>query len=106
MIQLIALIIFLISVSVVSFIICKKIPSLVALPYNGQVGFKKPEFISRLEKIIKDNHCHFFKKQMLLHKLLSMIKVWVLKIERNVDILLHGIRKKAQEVDRELKDKK
>lgn len=100
MVQLIVFIILLTSVSVITFILYKKIPALVKLPHNGHTGFKKPEFISKIEKTIKENHFHFFQKQMILHKLLSKTKLWVLKTERKIDILLHGIRKKAQELDR------
>ncbi len=100
MVQLIALIILIISTSVVVFILYKKIPVLVQLPQNGHHGLKKPEFISKIERKIKDKHFHFFEKQMLLHKLLSFTKVWILKIETKIDKILYGVRKKAQELDK------
>ena len=106
MIQLIVFIIFAVSVTVVFFILLKKVPVLVSLPKHGHHGFKKHEAIAAIEKKIKQLHFHFFKKQMLLHKLLSWLKVWTLKMETRVDGLLRGIRKKAQELDREMRKKK
>ena len=106
MLQLLAFIIFIVSFFGVVFVLYKKIPVLVQLPQNGYHGLKKPDFILRIEKKIKDHHFHFFEKQMLLHKLLSRAKVWILKIETKVDDLLHGIRKKAQELDKEIKKRK
>ncbi len=100
MIQLIALITFLVSLSVIIFILYKKIPTLVSLPQNGHHGFKKHELIVKVENKIKDTYFHFFSKQMLLHKILSKFRLWVLKTEKKIDELLHGIRKKAQELDK------
>lgn len=99
MIQLIAFIIFIISVLGISFIIRKKIPLLVLLPKNGHHGLKKPAAIANIEKVIRAHHFHFFEKQMLLHKLLSTVRVLTLKVERRIGDLLQGIRKKAQELD-------
>ena len=99
MIQLIAFIIFIISISVVLFILYKKIPVLAELPQNGHHGFNKPELFLKLEKKIRGIHFSFFEKKVFLHKLLSKFRVLVLKIETKVDKLLHGIRKKAQELD-------
>jgi len=101
MVQLIAFIIFTVSTLVILFILYKKIPVLVQLPKNGYNGFKKPELIFKIEKKIKDYHFHFFKKQMLLHRILSKSIIWILKIERKIGELLHGIRKKAQQLDKE-----
>lgn len=106
MVQLIVLIILIISLSIIFFILFKKITVLVNLPQNGHHGLKKPEFISKIEKKIKDTHFHFFEKQMFLHRILSKFRIWILKIERKVDVLLQGIRKKAQLLDKELKKKK
>ena len=106
MVQLIAFIIFLVSFFGIVFILYRRIPGLIKLPQDGHHGLKKPEFISKIEKKIKDTHFHFFEKQMFLHKLLSKTKIWVLKIETKIDNLLHGIRKKAQELDKKVKNKK
>ena len=106
MLQLIVFIIFLISVVGILLVLYRKVPALVSLPRNGHHGFKKPQFIARIEKKIKAHHFHFFEKQMLLHKILSFTKVWTLKIETHIDAVLHGIRKKAQELDKEVKKKK
>jgi hypothetical protein len=106
MVQLIAFIIFLVSTLVVAFILLKKIPVLAELPQNGHHGFKKPTVVSDIEKKVRDFHFHFFKKQMLLHKLLSWSKVRILKIEHKIDTMLHGVRKKSQEVAKETKRRK
>lgn len=103
MLQLIISIIFIVSFVGVLFILTTKIPVLVSLPKNGTTGLKKPKLIAKLEKDIKAKHFHFFEKQMLLHKTLSLVKVWTLKAETKIDHLLHGIRKKAQELDRKKK---
>ena len=95
--------IFLISTTGIVFILVKKIPALVQLPQNGHHGFKKPEKIAKMQKKIKHFHFHFFEKQMLLQKLLSKFRIWILKAERFIDVRLHGIRKKAQELDRKKK---
>ncbi len=84
----------------------KKIPVLITLPQNGSHGFKKPAVVLRVQKKWNSVHFHLFEKQMLLHKVLSFIKVWTLKIETKIDQLLHGIRKKAQELDKKVKNKK
>lgn len=99
MFQLIAFIIFIISVLAISFIVRKKIPLLVLLPKNGHHGFKKPAAIASLEEKIRARYFHFFEKQMLLHKLLSIVRVLTLKVERKIGDLLQGIRQKAQELD-------
>jgi len=79
---------------------------LAALPQNGHHGIKKIELVATIEKKIKDFHFKFFHKQVFLHKILSFIKVLTLKIERKIDASLHGIRKKAQEIDKQVKKKK
>jgi len=106
MIQLIFFIIFIISVSGIIFILYKKIPVLIELPKNGHHGFKKPEFVMNLEKKVKEKHFHFFEKQMLLHKLLSKFRILILKVEKRIDIILSSIRKKAQDIDKKVKNKK
>jgi|SRR3989344_8856115 len=106
MIQLIALIIFVFSILGIIYILYKKIPVLTELPKNGYHGFKKPEFISNLERKIKERHFYFFEKQMFLHKILSKLRVLTLKVEKRIDIILGGIRKKAQELDKNIKNKK
>ncbi|MBI3631783.1 MAG: hypothetical protein HY219_02880 [Candidatus Staskawiczbacteria bacterium] len=105
MIQLIAFIIFLVSTFGIVFILSKKAPVLVKLPQNGSLGFRKHKIILELENKIRHHHFHLFKKQMLLHKFLSWIKVATLKTEIKIDNLLHGIRKKAQQIDKETNGK-
>src|SRR3989344_7177360 len=106
MLQLIVFIIFIVSLGGVFFMLYKKAPVLVQLPRNGHHGLKSPEFISKITKKIKEHHFRFFEKQMLLHKLLSWVRVRTLKVERKVDGVLQGIRKKAQELDKEIEKKK
>lgn len=101
MVQIIAFIIFIISLFVIGLVLYKKVPILVELPQNGYHGFKKPELVKETEKKIKDIYFHFFEKQVLLQKVLSKFRVLILKTERIIDNLLHGIRKKAQQLDRE-----
>jgi len=103
MIQLIALIIFFISVAGFAFVLARKIPALNQLPENGDHGFKKHESIVRLEKALKNLHFDFFHKQVWLQKTLSKLRVLILKAERKIDTLLHGMRKKAQELDKKKK---
>jgi hypothetical protein len=105
MIQLIAFIIFMVSFSGTLAIVARKVPVLVALPKNGHHGFKKHRALVKIEKRIKEAHFHLFEKQMWLHKLLSKTKVLILRIETKIDTLLHGIRKKAQELDKKKKRK-
>ena len=106
MIQLIALSIFIVSLAVVVFMLNRKIPVLVKLPQDGHHGLKKHKIILNTEKKIKDFHFNFFKKQIYLHKFLLIVKVLTLKIETKIDALLHGIRKKAQQLDKEINKKK
>ena len=106
MVQIIALLVFLVSLLAIASILYKKIPVLVELPQNGDHGIKKPEFLLKIEHMIREKHFHFFKKQMFLHKLLSKSKIFVLKIEKRIDILLHGIRKNVQELDKKVKNSK
>jgi len=105
-IQLIAFIIFLVSFLGIVFVLYKKAPALARLPQRGHHGFKKSRFIMRIEKKIQDVHFRIFSKQVWLHKLLSWVKVWTLKVETRIDTLLHRIRKKAQQLDREVKKKR
>mgnify|MGYP001559424927 CR=1 FL=1 len=101
MVQLIAFIIFILSLAGFCFMLYKKIPVLVQLPQNGHHGFKKSEFVLNVEKKLKDFHFDLFKKQVFLHKVLSKCRILILKIEKKIDVLLHGIRKKAQELEKE-----
>lgn len=106
MTQLIVSAIFIFSISGIIYIILKKIPILSELPENGYHGFKKPEFILNVENKIKENHFRFFTKQVLLQRLLSKLRIIILKIEKRIDIILGGIRKKSQELDKKIKNKK
>ena len=104
-IESIVLAIFVLSLGGALFILARKIPVLNTLPQNGSVGIKKHRIISDVENKIKELSV-FFKKQIFLHKLLSWVKVMTLKIETRIDVLLHKIRNKSQQIDKESKDKK
>ena len=105
LVESIALAIFVFSFGGILLILVRKIPVLNNLSQNGNTGFKKHQYILEIEQKIKEI-LGFFKKQIFLHKFLSWVKVMILKIETKIDALLHGIRKKAQKIDKELKDKK
>lgn len=100
MLQIIALITFIASSAVVFFILNRKIPALLQLPEKGSSGLKENALVSNVEKKVKAFHFNFFQKQVFLHKLLSYIKVLILKTETKIDVLLHRVRKKAQEADK------
>jgi len=104
-IQLIALIIFILSLGGALFILVRKMPVLNSLPQNGTTGIRKHRIILDVENRIKEILI-FFEKQIYFHKFLSWVKVITLKIEIKVDILLRRIRKKAQQVDKKLEEKK
>jgi len=101
----IVLVIFICSLGGALLILIRKAPVLNTLPQNGTTGIKKHQYILEIEKKIKDIFITF-EKQIYLHKLLSFVKIMTLKIEVRVDHLLHKIRRKAQEVDKNLEDKK
>jgi len=105
MVELIVLIIFVLSFGGILLILARKIPDLNSLPHNGTTGIRKHQIVLSAENKIRDILV-FFEKQIFLHKFLSWVKVMTLKIETKVDILLNKIRKKAQQVDKEIEDKK
>ncbi len=105
MLTLIATIIFLVSFLVIVFILYRKIPVLIELPRNGNMGLRNHQIIAEIEDKIKEIQT-VLKKQILLHKFLSWVKIMTLKIETKIDHSLHSIRKKAQEVDKSIKNKK
>jgi hypothetical protein len=95
MIDLIFFVIFILSLGGVLLILARKIPVLASLPQNGKTGIKKHRVIVEAENKVKGIF-EFFEKQILLHRLLSWVKIMTLKIETKVDHRLHNIRKKAQ----------
>lgn len=101
MFELIALIILCLSILGIAAMLYSKAPALAALPKNGSTGIKKHRLIKDIETKIRDAHFALFVKQALLHKVLSWIKVMTLKVETKIDTLLHRIRKKAQEIDKQ-----
>jgi len=104
-IELIFLIIFIFSFAGVLFILARKVSVLNSLPQTGITGIRKHHIILDVENRIKEILISF-EKQVLFHKLLSKIKVITLRIETKIDIMLHKIRKKAQEVDKKAKAKR
>ncbi|MEK7664884.1 MAG: hypothetical protein AAB361_01960 [Patescibacteria group bacterium] len=105
MIELIALIIFICSFGGVLFIMASKVPVLAQLPQNSGSEIKKGKIVLKTEEKIKDFY-NFFKKQIILHKFLSFVKCLTLRVETKIDELLRKIRKKAQQTDKDLKEKK
>jgi len=102
MFELIALIIFIISIAVISLMLMRKVTTLNTLPKNGDTGLREINFVAKIESKIKKFFL-FFEKQIFLHKFLSWVKVLTLKLETKIDKLLHSIRKKAQKIDNEIK---
>jgi hypothetical protein len=100
MIELIIFIILILSLGGVFAILYKKAPKIATLPKSGRVGIKKHRIISELEEKFKSLHFDLFVKKLLLHKILSWIKVMTLKLEVKIDHLLHKIRKNAQKLDK------
>ena len=104
MAETIALIILICSLGGIIFILYRKVRVLVELPQNGKTGIRDHRVILNIEDRIKDVFVSF-KKQIFLHKFLSWVKVMTLKIETKIDTLLHSIRKKAQQIDKEANGK-
>ena len=104
-IESIALAVFVFSFGGILFILIRKIPVLNELPQNGSAGFEKHQFILDIENKIKEALISF-EKQIFLHKFLSWVKVMTLKVETKIDYLLHKIRRKAQQIDKEINEKK
>lgn len=105
LIESIFLAVFVLSLGGVILILIRKIPTLHTLPKNGTTGFKNHKYVLHLDEKIGKILIHF-RKQILLHKFLSWVRVMTLKVEAMIDKSLHAIRKKAQKVDKDLKDKK
>ena len=105
LIESIILIILVCSFGGVLFILARKIPTLNSLPYNGTTGIREHKLVLKTENRIKEILTSF-EKQIYFHKFLSWVKVITLKIVTRVDHLLHKIRKKAQQVDKDKKDNK
>ncbi|MBI2054041.1 MAG: hypothetical protein HYT36_01785 [Candidatus Staskawiczbacteria bacterium] len=103
MVELIALIIFIFSLGGILFILANKIPILAELPQNGG-NFGRSKIVLALEEKVKEIYL-LFKKQIILHKFLSWVKCLTLRIETKIDSLLHKIRKKAQQIDKEVAKK-
>lgn len=105
MLQLIAFIVFIFSLAGIAFILARKIPVLNTLPQNGTTGLAETHIVLGLQNRVKA-FVLTIEKQLFLHKFLSWIKVMTLKIEVRIDHMLHGIRKKAQKIDKDLNAKK
>lgn len=104
MIELIVTIIFVVSVLGIVFISLRKAPVLVELPQNGKAVLPGSDFASKISGKI-NNFLLLFKKQIFLHKILSQVKILMLKAESKIDSTMHGIRKNAQKIDKETKEK-
>lgn len=98
MAELIALIILLLSLSWIAFMLWKKIPVLVQLSETNE-GIQKDNIISVVKKKIKKIS---FDKLIFL-KVLSKIRIYILKAEKFVDQHLQKMRKKIVKKQEEVK---
>ena len=94
MIEIVALIIFLIGLIGVSVIIIRKIPILNTLPPRE---IKQSSFKRIKERIRTNGTLNNFSKDRLMHKGLSKFKVLTLKTERKTSDLLTKLRQKSIE---------
>jgi len=99
MLEFIASIIFVGSLGLLVLMLLRKMPALAKLPQNGRSGIQKHQLIVKIEEKA-EQMLVYFKRQIILHKLLSKAKCWILKLEVRIDHLLHKIRKNAQKLDR------
>lgn len=97
MAELIATIIFLISLCAVLYILLRKMPALHKMPLDGTSGLEKLKVVSNTKNKFKDFYHDLFVKQTLLHKLLSFLKICILRIETKIDAWLHKIRRNSQQ---------
>ena len=65
------------------------------LSKNGKTGFKKYQFIINIENKAKEV-LEYFDHISFIHKIVSLIKILVLRMEVKIDNLLHNIRKEAK----------
>lgn len=96
MLELIALIILLCSLTGIGMILRKKIPILVQLPETHE-GIQKENIVSILKKKIKA----ISPEKIILLKAVSKIRILVLKFEKYIDIWLQGMRKKIHSQNQE-----
>jgi hypothetical protein len=97
MIEIIAFIIFLISLAGIGFIVFQKIPVLVQLPEIVEIP-RTGRLIDRLKSRIKNlPPFKSFSSELFLQKTLSKIRVLTLKIESKTATLLQKLRKENQE---------
>jgi len=99
MIELIIFIVLVVSLVGALIILLRKLSALLLLPQNGSHDVPHDHIIVKTKNKVKEFFI-YIEKQIFLHKLLSWLKVIILKVERRIDNLLHGIRKKAQQVDK------
>lgn len=101
MIQLIATIIFIISVLGILIVLLRKIPILVGLPEVVEKPKAEVQTPGLKDKIKDALHIRIINKyfdKILVQKTLSCCKIWILKIEKRIDNLLQKLRKKSQEI--------
>jgi len=97
MANLIAIVILIISVLGIVLIFYKKLPLLNEVQLVKKES-KSKKFVKEIRKKVKEN----FSYDDILQRFFSRIRIFVLKIERKVDIILQHLRKKTKEE----KDKK
>jgi hypothetical protein len=98
MVELIALIIFVLSFGGICFILARKMPVLVQLP-EVQEGVQKENIFSVLIKKIKN----ISPDKIILLKTLSKVRVYILKAEKYIDNHLQGARKRIVKKQEEAK---
>lgn len=95
MLQLISFVILVISLSGIALMLNRKIPALMNLPVNGKTSFKKYAFVEKFGHKTKEI-LEYFDHIAFIHKIVSLIKILVLKIEVKVDTILHSLRREAK----------
>ena len=91
MLEIIAIIIFLISVGGIALIIYRKIPLLLQLPKTKEVSQPEDSFVLQLKESAKE----MIPDKKNLQKILSKIRILTLKAEKFIDTILQKLRKKS-----------
>lgn len=99
MVQLIAFIIFIVSTLGALWILNRRMPEVAQMPQNGGSGLRSHRWIAAAEEKAREL-AESFDKNVWMHRVLSWVKVLILKVEVQIDHLLHGVRKKAQKKTR------
>ena len=93
MVQLISIIIFAVSFIALGVIIFRKIPCLLQLPETAPAQTDWQSFVSRIKTQKPFNDFSF---EILLHKILSKVRILTLKTDNKTSNWLQGLREKSQ----------